>query len=114
MYVPATILRSYLSPPFFAKNATPEIKVLDGSPKHLFGCGERGTSTVKSTFKLGHGVMLRWRCETARDSCRSFLSFLFPQIAFAIGVLTSSLGVGDRGISGFVAVIFIKGVIGRT
>ena len=98
-----------MSPPFFAtpflelQNATPEIKVLDGSPKHLFGCGERGTSTVKLTFKLGHGVMLRWWCE--RDSCRSFLSFLFPQIAFAIGVLTSSLGVGDRGISGFVDVI---------
>ena len=31
--------------------------------------------------------------------------FLFPQIAFAIGVLTSSLGAGDRGISGFADVI---------
>ena len=30
-------------------------------------------------------------------------STVFPQIAFAIGVLTSSLGVSDRGISGFVA-----------
>ena len=28
---------------------------------------------------------------------------LFPQIAFVIGVLTSSLGVGDRGVSGLVA-----------
>ena len=34
-----------------------------------------------------------------------FPQIAFPQIAFAIGVLTSSLGVGDRGISGFVDVI---------
>ena len=39
----------------------------------------------------------------ALSSSLVFSSILFPQIAFAIGVLTSRLGVGDRGISGFVA-----------